>query len=97
MPAKATGPAPAGFMWIDDAAKALGVEVCTLYKWRQKRKGPASFKHAGRLMYRESAIAAHFEACEAADSHSNPQLSPLNRVPQPRVSGRRSVVSSNAA
>lgn len=89
MPAKTPGPAPAGFMWIEDAAKALGVEVGTLHKWRYRRKGPASFKHAGRVIYRATAIDDYLNGCEAADSHSNPALNPLNRVPQPRVTRRQ--------
>jgi predicted DNA-binding transcriptional regulator AlpA len=88
-PSTTNRPAPKGLLWLEDAAEKLGVEKSTLYKWRQKRRGPASFKHAGRIVYRETAIDDYLDACEAADSHSNAALNPLNRLPQPRVSSRR--------
>jgi len=88
MPATRTLPAPAGFLWIEDAAEALGVQKSTLYKWRYLRKGPDSFKHAGKVIYRASEIQEYLGRCEAADSRSNPALNPLNRVPQPRISHR---------
>lgn len=88
MPPRPTGPAPDGLLWATDAAKKLGVEPDTLKKWRVKRKGPASFRLGGRVVYRETAIAEYLNACEAADSRSNPTLNPLNRVPQPRISHR---------
>lgn len=74
---------------MEDAARKLGVEPSTLRKWRVLRKGPASFKVAGRVVYKETAIAEYLSACEEADSRSNPALNPLNRVPQPRISHRR--------
>jgi predicted DNA-binding transcriptional regulator AlpA len=83
MPPRTNRPAPAGFMWIDDAAEALGVEKSTLYTWRHKRRGPASFKHAGRVMYRKTAIDDYLNGCEAADSRSNPELNPVLRAPRP--------------
>jgi hypothetical protein len=85
MPARISGPAPAGYLWLPDMAKALGVEPSTLHKWRYRRVGPPAVKHAGRLMYPESSIAAHFAACKAADPHSNPELSPLNREKRPHL------------
>lgn len=90
MPPSTTGrPAPKGFVWLEDAAEMLGVEKSTLYKWRYKRRGPAGFKHAGRIVYRETAIAEHMAASEASDPYCNPELNPLNRQPEPRVSARR--------
>jgi len=90
MPAATTLPAPAGYLWLEQAAERLGVQPSTLRKWRQRRIGPASFKHAGRVVYRETALADHLAGCEAADSRSNPALNPLLRTPEPHITrGRR--------
>ncbi|WP_230210950.1 hypothetical protein [Streptomyces kaniharaensis] len=78
MPPKAGTPAPAGFMWIEDAAKELGVQVCTLHKWRYRGIGPAAALHAGRLIYAKSGIKSYWE------SLANPELKPT-RVPRPHV------------
>lgn len=93
MPPTANRPAPAGCLWIEDAAAALGVEKSTLYKWRYRRIGPASFKHAGKVVYRETAIAAYLADCEAADSRSNPALNPVLKTPAPRLGSRRPVAA----
>lgn len=73
---------PAGCLWLPEAAARIGVSHRTLYTWRQLDKGPASFKYIGRVCYRETALDAHLAECEAADRHSNPALSPLNRAPE---------------
>lgn len=86
MPAATTLPAPAGLLWLEDAADRLGVKPSTLRKWRMLRIGPDSFKVAGRVVYRETKIAEYLEACEAADSRSNPELNPLLKKPQPHLS-----------
>jgi transposase-like protein len=88
-PSTTNKPAPKGYVWLEDAAKRLGVEKSTLYKWRYQRRGPAGFKYAGRIVYRETAIAEHLLASEAADIYANPELNPVNRRPEPRVSARR--------
>ena len=85
MPPSDTLPPPEGYLWLKQAAERLGVQPSTLYKWRHLNKGPASFKHAGKVMYREDAIPAYLAACEAADSRSNPELNPLNRRPKPHI------------
>lgn len=89
MPARITQPAPKGLLWLEDAAPLLGVQPSTLRKWRLKRTGPKSFKHAGRVVYRETEIDAYLDGCEAADPHSNPELNPLNRAPRPHIPGQR--------
>lgn len=93
MPAPTTLPAPAGLLWLEDAAQRLGVQPSTLRKWRMNRRGPASFKHAGRVVYRETALADYLNGCEAADSRSNPALNPLLRKPEPRLTSRRTVAA----
>lgn len=80
MTAASPGPAPAGFMWIEDTAKALGVKVGTLHKWRYRRVGPPAIRHAGRLMYAEAGIDAYFQAlADEAES------SAVVRAPRPHV------------
>ncbi|MBB4922138.1 helix-turn-helix domain-containing protein [Kitasatospora kifunensis] len=85
MPVPVTAPPPPGCLWIEQAAERLGIKPGTLHKWRQKRRGPASFKHAGRVTYREIALERYLAECEAADSHSNPALNPLLRAPEPHI------------
>lgn len=70
MAPKAPPPPPCGYLWIDQAAALLGVQPGTLHKWRYLRKGPASFKHAGRVMYREDAIPAYLAACEVTPART---------------------------
>jgi transposase-like protein len=93
MPAAITLPAPAGLLWLEDAAKRLGVQPTTLRKWRMRRVGPASFKHAGRVVYRESSLVDYLNDCEAADSRSNPALNPLLKLPEPRLGSRRTAAA----
>nr|BEK68791.1 hypothetical protein KPHV_60180 [Kitasatospora purpeofusca] len=62
MPAKTPPPAPTGFMWIEEAAKALGVQVSTLHKWRYRNVGPDAVRHAGRLMYATAGIEGYLKA-----------------------------------
>lgn len=89
MPAGTKRPAPPGLVWLEDATEILGVEKSTLYKWRYLRTGPASFKYLGKVVYRLTELHAYIAGCEAADSRSNPELNPLNRRPEPRLSSRR--------
>lgn len=85
MSAKTTLPPPAGCLWLPQAAERLGVKPRTLYTWRTRRVGPAGFRHAGRVVYRETALDAYLAECEAADSHSNPALNPVSRKPEPGI------------
>lgn len=81
MPARRTGPAPKGYMWLEDTAERLGITPSTLRKWRTRDYGPAGFKHAGYVIYEEAEVEAHFERCKAADRHTNPSLRPLHNRP----------------
>ncbi|AJT67416.3 hypothetical protein T261_5800 [Streptomyces lydicus] len=65
-----------------EAAAYLGVAVPTLRTWRHRRRGPKSFRMEGRIVYRRTELDAYLDACEAADSRSNPDLDPLNRAPE---------------
>lgn len=85
MPAPTTLPPPPGLLWLDQAAELLGVKPDTLRTWRKQRRGPASFKYSGRVVYRETAIESYLAGCEAADSRSNPELNPLLRAPEPTI------------
>jgi hypothetical protein len=78
-------PPPEGCLWPKDAAKRLGVQPDTLKTWRYLRKGPASFKIGGRVVYRISVVDAFLAECEAADSRSNPALNPVLRAPEARI------------
>ncbi|MFE6868369.1 helix-turn-helix domain-containing protein [Kitasatospora sp. NPDC057692] len=79
MPAKTPPPPPPGFLWIEEAAKQLGVQVGTLHKWRYRKVGPTAVRHAGRLMYATDSIDAYFEALAVA-------AQPVpRRLPRPAV------------
>jgi hypothetical protein len=65
-----------------EAAAYLGVAVATMRTWRHRRRGPKSFRMEGRIVYRQSALDEYIDACESADSRSNPELDPLNRAPE---------------
>ncbi|WP_425829345.1 helix-turn-helix domain-containing protein [Streptomyces fractus] len=62
-----------------EAAAYLGVAVATMRTWRHRRRGPKSFRMEGRIVYRRVALDEFIDACESADSRSNPALNPLNR------------------
>lgn len=91
MPARPTGPAPAGCLWLEETAPRLGVKPSTLRKWRLTGRGPASFKVEGRVVFKEAVVDAYLANCEAADPSSNPALSPLARAPRPHL--RRSTAA----
>lgn len=78
MPAKTGTPAPAGFMWIDEVATALSIQINTLYKWRYRGIGPAAVRHAGRLMYAESIVEEYLQGLA-------PQPGPTMRAQRPHV------------
>ncbi|MET7795752.1 helix-turn-helix transcriptional regulator [Streptomyces decoyicus] len=69
--------APPGCLLLEDAADYLGYEVSTLRKWRLKRRGPASFKAGGKVVYRIAVMDAWLAAQEAADPHTAAQLQPV--------------------
>lgn len=83
--------APPGCMWLADAANYLGYEINTLRKWRQVKKGPASFRAGGRVAYRIAVLDAWLVAQEAADPHSNPDLDPVNAPVEARLGSRDSL------
>ncbi|QMU75728.1 helix-turn-helix domain-containing protein [Streptacidiphilus sp. PB12-B1b] len=72
------------FLTVADAATYLGISVNTLYVWRHRRQGPPSFRMGpgGRVMYRRDLLDAWLTEQQAADSRSNPALSPLAMAPQ---------------
>ncbi|MFE1321662.1 hypothetical protein [Kitasatospora phosalacinea] len=80
MTSASPGRAPAGFMWIEGAAKELGVKVCTLHKWRQRKVGPLAVRHAGRLMYAEVDIANYLQGLV-----DEAKSSAVVRIPRPDV------------
>ncbi|WP_370422246.1 helix-turn-helix transcriptional regulator [Streptomyces sp. QH1-20] len=74
------------FLNVRDAAEYLGLSPHTLYVWRHRRQGPASFRMGPRgcVMYRLTALDAWIREQERADSRCNGELSPLNVAPQAR-------------
>ncbi|MFF4403690.1 helix-turn-helix transcriptional regulator [Streptomyces sp. NPDC001404] len=70
--------APAGCLWMPDAAEYVGLAVNTLRKWRLQKKGPASFRVGGKVAYRIAVLNTWLANEEAADPHSNPALDPAN-------------------
>jgi hypothetical protein len=75
---------PPGCLWLPQAAERLGVKPRTLHAWRTRNRGPAGFRYAGRVIYREEAIEAYLAECEAADRHSKPSAAP-GRAPQAQI------------
>jgi predicted DNA-binding transcriptional regulator AlpA len=56
---------------LDEAAEILGVERSTLWSWRSRGEGPASFRIGGRkVVYRSSVLDAYIAAGEAADDRT---------------------------
>lgn len=76
------------FLGVKEAAAYLGLSPRTLYVWRHRRQGPPSFRMGahGRVTYRLDALEAWIREQEQADSRSNPDLDPVNAVPQRRAS-----------
>lgn len=85
MSAKTDLQPPPGYIWLPTAADRLGVKPRTLHQWRTRNKGPAGFRHAGRVIYREEAIAEYLAECEAADRHSNPARNTAGRPTQAQI------------
>jgi predicted DNA-binding transcriptional regulator AlpA len=83
-----SGALSAAFLTVKDAADYLGLSPHTLYVWRHRRQGPASFRMGprGRVMYRLEVLDAWVREQEQADSRSNLALNPLNTPPQERSS-----------
>lgn len=63
-------------------------------KLREYRRGPASFKAGGRVMYRITALDAWLAAEEASDSRSNPALDPTRHAAAPRRAKRVQAASA---
>ena len=61
-----TTPADTLLLTVHDAATHIGVSPNTLRTWRHENRGPASFKRAGRVVYRRSDLYAWQAAQEAA-------------------------------
>lgn len=85
MSAKTDREPPPGYIWLPTAAERLGVQPRTLHAWRTRNKGPAGFRHAGRVIYRETAIDEYLAECEAADRHSRPAHGTGGRAPQAQI------------
>lgn len=70
---------------LNEAADYVRRTPKAMRRMRELRRGPASFKAGGRVMYRVTALDEWLATSEAADSRSNPGLDPTRRAPQPRL------------
>ncbi|MBA2951649.1 helix-turn-helix transcriptional regulator [Streptomyces himalayensis] len=76
-------PAPAGYLWIEDAAPYIGQARTTLYKWRQLDKGPRGVPIGRYLAYRIADLDAHLDGLYEAATRAEP--SHESRPPEPRI------------
>lgn len=68
-PWTAIDPAADRLVPLEEAAHILGVERETLWYWRHRGEGPASFIVGRRkVVYRASVLAAYIAECEARSS-----------------------------
>ncbi len=83
-------PVTSPVMTLLEAAEYVRRSPKALRGLRERRRGPASFKAEGRVMYRLSALDEWLAATEAADSRSNLSLDPTRAPAEPlRPRGRR--------
>ncbi|WP_069883462.1 helix-turn-helix transcriptional regulator [Streptomyces luteocolor] len=54
--------APAGCLWIEDAAPHIGVTLATLRKWRVQDKGPKGFPIGRYVAYRIADLDGYLDA-----------------------------------
>jgi transposase-like protein len=69
-------PPPAGYVWIDEAARRIGVAKNTLYKWRQTNVGPRGVPFGRKIAYLITDLNAHIEATYKAATEDNPEMRP---------------------
>jgi predicted DNA-binding transcriptional regulator AlpA len=56
----------------EEVADRLGLTVATLWNWRWRGKGPASFKVGGRLRYRDSEVQRWLAEQEGQEQSNSP-------------------------
>ncbi|MFD4910084.1 helix-turn-helix domain-containing protein [Kitasatospora purpeofusca] len=71
-------------MTLAEAAVYLRRTPKAMYNLRGRRSGPPSFRLAGRVYYRRTALDAWLAKGEAHDSRSNLKLDPTRQPPEPR-------------
>lgn len=90
--------APAGHLWIEDAAAYIGVAYHTLRKWRVRGKGPTGFPIGRYVAYRIADLDAYLEAQYRAATEPDPEREAESRPPEPRLGRReRATKSADAA
>jgi hypothetical protein len=67
-----------------EAAEYVRRTPKAMRKLREYRRGPASFKAGGRVMYRVAELDAWLATEEASDSRSNRALDPTRHAATPR-------------
>jgi predicted DNA-binding transcriptional regulator AlpA len=73
-------PPPAGSVWIDGAARRIGLSVATLRKWRQSDVGPHSYTIGRKVAYELSVLDAWLNGRKKARREPSPDMAP----PEPR-------------
>jgi excisionase family DNA binding protein len=58
---------------VQELADELRVAPSTLYQWRTDRRGPASFRLGGRVVYRRAAVEAWIDSQEQATARGGAQ------------------------
>jgi hypothetical protein len=74
---------------IHEAAKKLLTTPGVLRKWRYQRKGPESFRLAGKVVYKQSALDAYIESERDRTSRGGAPSEPAAQLPTPATSTRR--------
>jgi hypothetical protein len=81
--------APAGHLWIEDAAAYIGVAYHTLRKWRVQGKGPTGFNVGQKYVaYRIADLDAYLEAQYRAAVEPDPAREHDSRPAEPRLASR---------
>jgi hypothetical protein len=80
--------APAGCLWIEDAAPYIGVQLTTLRKWRLlgKQPGPQGFTIGRFVAFRIADLDAYLEGRYQAAMTPDPEREEEARPAEPRVS-----------
>ncbi|MEV7777840.1 helix-turn-helix domain-containing protein [Kitasatospora sp. NPDC088351] len=71
-------------MTLAEAAVYVRRTPKAMYNLRDRRSGPPSFRLAGRVYYRRTALDAWLAEGEANDSRSNLELDPTRQPHEPR-------------
>lgn len=80
-------PAPAGYIWADEASRMTGLALGTLYNYRQKGIGPPSTTYRRKLVYKLADVTAWI--ADQLAPVEDPERLRESRPPEPRQAPRR--------